>query len=144
MARTNSFWESMQRYCHNLSVPLRWKCKQGSIKLVFEPKSGIDPFKVLRNREPAALLEVTSEIQIVVESHHQRDRISARFSPAECVELLGETWPNSETFNRIARAVRERKAYPMPTPEIPGGGGKSMTAQGQTKKDGSHSQDRHH
>jgi hypothetical protein len=31
----------------------------------------------------------------------------------------------------------------MPDPEIPGGGGKSMTAQGQTKKEGSHSHDSH-
>lgn len=59
------------------------------------------------------------------------------------VELLGGVYPSSETFDLILRRIHELKHYPMPEPEIAGGGGKSKTAQGQTKKPGSHSYDKH-
>jgi hypothetical protein len=121
----------------------RWHCKQGHIVFVFTPKRGVNPNQY-QNRGPDSLLELTDEIQIVIEPPDQQPGlISARFSVRECVEFLEGKWPNSESFDRIAALVRERKAYPPPEPGVPGGGGKSMTAQGQTKKDGSHSQDRH-
>jgi hypothetical protein len=120
----------------------RWRCKQGVV-FVFAPKQGLNPCRY-EKRDPDCLPELTDEIQIVIEPLDQRTgQVSARFSARECVELLGEKWPSSESFEQLAASVRERKAYPPPKPEIPGGGGKSLTAQGQTKKDGSHSQDRH-
>jgi hypothetical protein len=113
------------------------------VTLSFSAKPGTSLCKWL-SEGPASLLKMTSTVQIVIEPFGKKGgQISARFSVVECVALLGGQWPNSETFDRIACAVRERKHYPMPVPEIPGGGGKSMTAQGQTKKAGSHSHDRH-
>lgn len=51
--------------------------------------------------------------------------------------------PTTETYEAFCRKVRERKAYPPAKVPIPCEGGKSLTAQGQTKKPGSHSQDKH-
>jgi len=94
----------------------------------------------LRERGPEILPLITTTVQVVVKTDRQ---ISARFRAEECPALFEGRWPSSETFNRILRKVTERKQYPLPEPEIPGQGGKSITAQGQTKKEGSHSHDRH-
>jgi hypothetical protein len=95
---------------------------------------------MIRERGPEVLPLITTTVQVVVDTDRQ---VSARFRAGECPALFEGKWPSGETFSRILRKVTERKQYPLPEPEIPGGGGKSMTAQGQTKKDGSHSQDRH-
>ena len=126
------------------SFSLRWRCKKGAVVFAFAPKPGTNPFNDIAGKEPEILLRLTTEIQIVIEPPaRKRGRISARFLPQECVELLSKQWPCDANFDQIATAVRERKHYPMPKVEIPGGGGKSATAQGQTKKPGSHSQDKH-
>jgi len=62
---------------------------------------------------------------------------SARFSGEEVMLMCGRNWPTADSVENVARSVRERNAYPLPEPEIPGGG-KSLGAQGQTRKPGSH------
>ena len=94
----------------------------------------------IRERGPEVLPLITTTVQIVVQTDRQ---VSARYRASECLALFESMWPCNGTFSRILRGVTERKHYPLPEPGIPGEGGKSMTAQGQTKKDGSHSHDRH-
>jgi len=68
---------------------------------------------------------------------------SARFSGEEVMLICGRTWPTADSVDNVRRSVSERKAYPLPEAEIPGGG-KSFDAQGQTRKPGSHRDNRGH
>ena len=89
---------------------------------------------------PASILhQVTLQVRVVIKTNRQ---ISARFTTAEILELFRGEWPNRNNFDRIFRAVNERARYPMPESEMQGGI-KSLDAQGQTKKPGSHSHDKH-
>ena len=129
-------------------VQYSFKCKDGRVQLRFfvdgERVKGVlgagDWMKSLEQRGPDVLPHITQEVQLVIKTSRQ---ISARFTGAECAEVLCGKWPCNDTFDTILRRVTERSRYPLPKPEIPGGGGKSMTAQGQTKKPGSHSSARH-
>ena len=62
---------------------------------------------------------------------------------SEGAEFFAGGYPTTETYEAFCRKVRERKAYPPAKVPIPCEGGKSPTAQGQTKKPESHSQDKH-
>src|SRR5262249_20130960 len=139
------------------AYPISFTCRQGRIALHFqceqvamdaamdaEASSG-GPFAALRSRGPEFLLQkINVSVRIVVTPASKTERpISATFLAKECAELLKNEWPSSENFTYIERAIREKNHYPMPQPEIPGGGGKSDSAQGQTKKPGSHSHDKH-
>lgn len=129
-------------------------CGDGTVKIRFDTDwcrtlsalgldDSISLFEIdtkIVERGPEVLPLITTIVQGVVKSDRQ---VSARFRAGECPALFEGRWPSHETFNRILRKVTERKQYPLPEPEIPGEGGKSMTAQGQTKKEGSHSHDRH-
>jgi hypothetical protein len=98
------------------------RCQQGTITLRFSPAQ--DPQDRIREEGLEALLRMTCQIQIVIQPAQEAGgQVSARFSAQECYQVLGGSWPSDETFDRIANAVRERKNYPMPTSEIPGGGG---------------------
>jgi hypothetical protein len=128
-------------------------CCQGTISVCYSAEIrdlkkvlGTDnPSKWYQEAGPDILPHLTRQVQLSVKPACKSERqISARFSAAECVAVFQGEWPNDTTFSRIAAAVREKKNYPMPEPEIPGGGGKSRTAQGQTKKPGSHSHNKHH
>lgn len=83
---------------------------------------------------------VTSEVRIIIKGEHQ---VSAKFTGQECCEALKDAWPSADNFDDLFVAVNSRARYPMPKPEIPVEDQKSCGAQGQTKKPGSHSQDRH-
>ncbi len=64
---------------------------------------------------------------------------SAIFTGQEMKDICGGAWPNADNMAYIRRSVIGQMAYPMPKPEIPGGGGgKSFELQGQTRKQGSH------
>lgn len=142
------FWESSKDAQINLTCP----CAQGKVyvHISYEHSAVKAAFGVKASETlvavdagPDALPKWASGVQIIVKpSDKKESQISAKLSPAECAALLGGSWPCTETFDRIARALRERRDYPLPKPEIPGGGGKSA-APGQTKKEGSHSHDRH-
>jgi hypothetical protein len=145
LRRLNEIWRKGRQEEHSVGM----QCNEGVVVLSFTPKQGSDPNQSLASRGPEALLELTSEVQIVIKLPNRKaGQISARFTAAECYKLLegrvSKTFElSSQVFEFLANAVHERKHYPMPAAEIPGEGGKSMTAQGQTKKPGSHSNDRH-
>jgi hypothetical protein len=70
---------------------------------------------------------------------------SVSFSARDFVAVLSRAEPgylSIQDYHGIRLAVQERKNYPIPEPELPGLG-KSFEAQGQTKRPGSHSHDRH-
>src|SRR5262249_58800449 len=67
---------------------------------------------------------------------------SLSVSADEWATTLDGKFPDSENLERIRRFIQERNHYPLPEPQVPGPG-KSYQAQGQTKKPGSHSHDRH-
>jgi hypothetical protein len=134
------------------TLTLTSQCEQGETRLRFTIEGrhvqeaalaqGISLESLIIAQGPGLLPEITSSVHIIMKlSDAKEGQISPRLSAAECSAILKGKWPSRDTFSSIARAVRERKLYPMPKPEIPGGGGKSMTAQGQTKKEGSHSHD---
>lgn len=83
----------------------------------------------------------SKSVKIVVRGKPQE---SAKFSGEEVLLICGAAWPIPEIVDNIQRSVSERKAYPLPEPDIPGGGGKSAGAAGQTRKPGSHRDNRGH
>lgn len=83
----------------------------------------------------------SKSVKIVVRDKPQE---SARFSGEEVLLICGVAWPIPEIVDNIQRSVSERKAYPLPEPGIPGGGGVSTGAVGQTRKPGSHRDNRGH
>lgn len=123
------------------------RCQQGVIKLRIDldipgADKVFEKFPIIPDY--AALSRITREVKIEVKPlDPSRRKLSITLPAAEAVELIGGQAPCTETFESIYRQVCGLKQYPLPEPEIPGGGGKSLTAQGQTKKPGSHSHDRH-
>ena len=135
-----------------MELPLVCTCEQGKIHVQFDTDGialktvlGQNTLsEVIRAQGPEVFLRISSAVRIIVEwSSGTEGQISARFEPAECYAIFNGKWPDSDSFSRVERAVRGEKLSPTPEPEIPGGGDKSRTAQGQTKKEGSHSHDRH-
>jgi len=126
-----------------LTVVATCQCEQGTIKLQMVldiPRSGSG----LPNIDYAALQQITSKVRIeILPVAMDQDKLTLTLPAAEAVELIGGAQPCTESFESIRRQVCERKRYPLPKPDIPGGGEKSLTAQGQTKKPGSHSHDKH-
>jgi hypothetical protein len=120
-------------------------CEQGTIQLQFSldiPRSNgkVGYPKV----DYAALQLITSKVKIeVIPADMGRDKLAITLPAADAVELMGGREPCTETFDCIYRKLCERKRFPLPKQEILGGGEKSMTAQGQTKKPGSHSHEKH-
>ena len=117
-------------------------CDQGTIKL--QMTSDIPGSVGFASIDFTALQLVTSKVKIdILFADNDQDKLTITLPAAEAVELIGGTRPCTATFDRIRRQVCDLKRYPLPKPEIPGGGEKSLTAQGQTKKPGSHSHDKH-
>jgi hypothetical protein len=88
---------------------------------------------------------VTDKVRIeVYPATANREKFSITVKAAEAVKILGPSFPSEESLYQVMCEVYERKNYPIPEPGIPGGGGKSMTAQGQTKKPDAHSHKKHH
>lgn len=100
---------------------------------------------VMSDKPPEILPTIAQEVKLEVRwKEGKRERIiSEWFSAVECVEIFRGKWPNEDNLDRILGAIQERKLNGRVMLEIPGGGGKSFEAQGQTKKDGSHSHDKH-
>lgn len=102
----------------------------------------IDEQAMLKAEGPQALCEFAEEVRLTIEiAGAARKRRSAIFSTRQVVAILGGRWPDHENIDRIRRSIEDKKAYPMPEFEPPTE--KSLGAQGQTKKPGSHSQSRH-
>jgi hypothetical protein len=81
--------------------------------------------------------QLSKRVKIVLLGKLQK---SARFSGEEFLRICGQAWPSHENIENIQRCVN---AYPLPEPGLPGGG-KSLDAQGQTRKPGSHRDNRGH
>jgi hypothetical protein len=128
--------------CPQGKVTLRFSADYASVRSIVGPQ---ETFKRLWEFGPQILLNITKKVLLLLKPTNMAERqMSARFSPEECIAFLDGEWPGETNLSRIARAIREKNHYPMPEPEIPGGGGKAMTAQGQTKKPDAHSHKKHH
>ena len=92
--------------------------------------------------ENLAKLSGTARIEVKPKSLTETP-FSLTLSVAEACAFVGSETPTTETYEAFCRKVRDRKAYPPAKVPIPCEGGKSLTVQGQTKKPGSHSTDRH-
>jgi hypothetical protein len=136
--------ESMGKHEQQLTL----KCKRGKVILAFSttPKhvkaklGSYDWNILLKERSPEILTSIADMIKVIVVTEKQQ---SAYFKSTECSDLFDGKWPCDDNFDRILRMVTERKRYPISPPEPPGIERKTLDAQGQTKKGGSHSQDRH-
>lgn len=139
----------MSAFCGR-ELAISYPCSLGSVQLRFillqqELRSTLADFqKAMRLLGPKALVPYTKEVWLVVKLKTEKKRqISARFTSEECASLLGDFWPHDGSFGRIVAAINVKKGNPDPAYQIPWEAGKSLTAQGQTKKPGSHSESRH-
>ena len=118
----------------------KYRCDQGLITIRYKVEHGaISPEQMIEN-----LANLTGTVRIEVKPKNlDESPFSLTLSVAEACAFIGSETPTSETYEDFCRKVRDRKAYPPAKVPIPCEGGKSLTAQGQTKKPGSHSTDRH-
>jgi hypothetical protein len=133
---------------HALMGEISLTCKVGVETVVFKFKlsisaleRGANPTTLLGKNDPVILYDLTEEVRLLVKGTEGRGQQSAVFPVKEVVAILGNKWPDAENITQIRRSVADRKAYPMPGYTPPPE--KSVTAQGQTKKPGSHSESRH-
>jgi hypothetical protein len=123
-----------------------YHCNQGTIKLRFslDSRKGDGHMVYPRSIDFSALNLITTKVRIeILPADINQDRLTITVPASEAVEIMGGREPSTETFHKIHCHVCERKRYPLPKAEIPGGGGKSMSAQGQTKKPDAHSHAKH-
>lgn len=118
-------------------------CEQGKIYVRFKLSISRQQRNELKSIDWGALQSIADKVQIrIVPADPRREKLTLTLPASEAVEVFGSVRPCTDTYEQVYSRVLERKRYPMPKPEIPGGG-KSSTAQGQTKKPGSHSHDKH-
>jgi hypothetical protein len=126
----------------NGSTKTKWyPCRQGKIVLEYRvmPRVKCPPDESFSVTD---LPTLTQFVRVVIDARLPRKRrISATFTAAECAQLLTRLPPSSDTFEQIAAVVQERKENPPASASE--AQEKSFGAQGQTKKPGSHSHDRH-
>jgi hypothetical protein len=122
-------------HCHHASIKVHFSVEtpEGR-KLVYSKQFDF-----------SALALVTTKVRIeVFPAHVNREKFAITIPAAEAAKILAPPFPSEESLYRLMCEVYERKNFPIPEPGIPGGGGKSMTAQGQTKKPDAHSHKKHH
>lgn len=88
------------------------------------------------------LAAVVGNVRLGIQRNDRCEAMSARFTAQEIVTILGNEWPNTRNLPNIRRCVFEQKCFPIKPIDPPSE--KSLSAQGQTKKPGSHSESRHH
>jgi hypothetical protein len=144
----------------NATVVLLFPCGVGTITLRFQ-RSGSGPSSpwlglenitgtvTPREREEAwarffaTLSSITGEICVAAKSS-DGPQVSTTFSTFEFVEILNGEFPNEENFPRIEDAIRRQQAARSGSLPLSGGGGYGGSAQGQTRKPGSHRDNRGH
>ena len=121
------------------------KCEQGIITIRYSLRvDGSTPKLSYDNFKSPTLAKFFGTIRIEVRPRDITERpFSLTLSTAAAGELVGGVMPTTATYEDFCRKVRDRKAYPPAKAPIPCEGGNSLMAQGQTKKPGSHSQDKH-
>ena len=118
----------------------KYKCDQGVITIRYKIKhDALAPRLIIDD-----LAKYFGTVRIEVKPKNLTENpFSLTLSVSAACDFVGGEMPTTETYEAFCRKVRERKAYPPAKVPIPCEGGKSLTAQGQTKKPGSHSQDKH-
>lgn len=112
------------------------RCEKGSIRLKVSALV-LDPTDYFGALPPATKVEVK-----ITPKAPAKKGLTIKLTPREASELFDGKRPECENFDLIYRRICERKNHPLPEPEVPGGG-RSYSVQGQTKKPGSHSHDKH-
>ena len=135
----------MLRPSGTVTFSRKCKCGQGLITIRYKLEDDdTKPELSTENFKSPTLAKWTGTIRIEVKPYDAAETPYSLFlSTAEACDFVGGDMPTTETYEAFCRKVRERKAYPPAKVPIPCEGGKSLTAQGQTKKPGSHSTDRH-
>lgn len=144
-----------------VSVSWTFQCKQGTVRLRFSKDIPIteetrkamggsyvtetDDKGGFRRGYPvdafSSLPFMTTKVRIeIVPIDINASKVTATVPTAEAMKMFGGAPPTDETYDEIMRKVRERRSPPT-TGDVPGL--VSLTAQGQTKKPGSHSHDKH-
>lgn len=144
-----------------VSVSWTFQCKQGTVRLRFSEDIPIteETRKAMGGSyvtvtgggggfvggypvsEFSSLPLRTTKVRIeIVPIDINASKVTATVPAAEAIKIFGGAPPTDETYDEIMRKIRERRS-PPPTGEVPGL--VSLTAQGQTKKPGSHSHDKH-
>ena len=142
-----------------VSASWTFQCRQGTIKLRFswdvpfteETRKAMGGAYVTETDgngrrgypvyEFASLPFMTTKVRIeVIPIDINASKVTATVATAEAMKIFGGGPPTDETYDEILRQVRERRSPPA-TGDVPGL--VSLTAQGQTKKPGSHSHDKH-
>jgi hypothetical protein len=125
-------------------VSALFHCPRASIKLRFAldgPEGGGFGFGKI---DFARLNLITTKVQIeVFRAQCVEEKLCLAIPSNEAAALFGESFPSPESLHKVVCFVFEKKNYPIPEPGIPGGGGKSASAQGQTKKPDAHSHKKH-
>jgi hypothetical protein len=123
-----------------------YHCYQATIKIAYSvnTKKGRE-LAYSRKFGFADLPLLTEKVRIeVYPATANREKFTITVSASEAVKILGPAFPSEDSLYQVMCAVYERKNYPIPEPGNPGGAGKSMMAQGQTKKPDAHSHKKHH
>jgi hypothetical protein len=116
-----------------VTVTLSWELAAGSVTVAFVP---VRPAGAVPALPPAALVGLTARVRVTVVTARPRCQATAEFAAAEVPGAFAGRWPDDANFDRIRRAVADRKAYPVAIPEPPPE--RTAAAQGQTRKPGSH------
>lgn len=119
------------------------QCSQADVKILLMPRTHMPTVKA-QNITNEDIFLLVGKIVIEVRPRDKSGeilRLTMRLS--EGAAFFADGFPTTETYEAFCRKVRDRKAHPPAKVPIPCEGGKSLTAQGQTKKPGSHSQDKH-
>jgi hypothetical protein len=144
-----------------MSESWTYQCRQGTVRLRFardipqtdESRKAVGGSYVTETNakggfvrgypvtEFASLPLLTTKIRIeIVPIDINASKVTATVPAVEAMEIFDGLPPSDETYDEVLRQVRDRRS-PPPTGTVPGL--ISLTAQGQTKKPGSHSHDKH-
>lgn len=141
---------STYNFVRNHSTGLRtitMSLKSGRIQFAlqtlgtFHLPEGVEPYSA-HHHPSQEFGDLIGQIRVTVTAAENDSQVSAEFSGEEVVAMLGDRWPDEQNFDHLHRSVVDRRCYPLNETLPPSE--RSFTAQGQTKKPGSHSGDRHH
>jgi hypothetical protein len=123
-------------------------CRDGVIKISFA-RDKVLPASLGKWTEfaPYELLQVldqlTHRVTMTIKSPETKNKeVQLTMPIADAVEILGGEVPSDSNFTRICRRFLDRKHHGGASPAVEPAE-RSMNAQGQTKKPGSHSHDKH-
>jgi hypothetical protein len=123
-------------------------CQDGVVKVSFArdkilPSQVKDWNDLLIGETLEALTSIAHRVTITIRSPETKNKeVQLTMPVADAMEIFGGEVPSDANFTRICRRFLDRKHHGgNPLPSEPAE--RSMSAQGQTKKPGSHSEGRH-